>query len=223
MGDYVITIESINKLTPDVLRIVTNKPSGFEFDSGQAAKIAINKNEWKKEKRPFSFTNLPTSNSLEFTIKAYPENESMTNELLQLKEYDELLLQEAFGSIEYKGEGVFIAGGAGVTPFISIFRELNAKNEIGDNLLIFANKTREDILLEQEFSALLGSNYINILSEENVEGYFYGLITEGFLKEHITNFKQYFYLCGPPPMVASVEDHLVHLGAHKDYIIKEQF
>jgi len=223
MGNYILTIESVDNLTPDVLRIVTNKPLGFKFDAGQATKIAINKSGWQQEKRPFTFTNVPTSNSLEFTIKTYPENESMTNELLELKVGDELLLHDVFGSIHYIGEGVFIAGGAGITPFISILRTLKAKNEIGSNMLIFANKTRADIILEEEFRTLLGEAFINILSEENVEGYFHGLISEEFLKSQITNFKQNFYLCGPPPMVESVENHLVQLGVHKDYIIKEQF
>jgi ferredoxin-NADP reductase len=41
-----------------------------------------------------------------------------------------------FGAIEYKGEGVFIAGGAGVTPFIAILRQLQAENKIANNKLI---------------------------------------------------------------------------------------
>jgi ferredoxin-NADP reductase len=44
---------------------------------------------------------------------------------------------------------VFIARGAGVTPFISIFRYLRSKAEIGSNKLIFANKTKADIILER--------------------------------------------------------------------------
>lgn len=42
-----------------------------------------------------------------------------------------LILHEVFGTISYQGEGLFIAGGAGVTPFISLFRSLKSKNEIG--------------------------------------------------------------------------------------------
>ncbi|MCK7517280.1 MAG: hypothetical protein MZV64_05925 [Ignavibacteriales bacterium] len=51
---------------------------------------------------------------------------------MRLKKDNELILHDVFGAINYKGEGVFIAGGAGVTPFISIFRYLQSKNEIGD-------------------------------------------------------------------------------------------
>ena len=51
---------------------------------------------------------------------------------------DELILHKAFGAIAYKGEGVFIAGGAGVTPFISILRFLQSANKVGASKLIFA-------------------------------------------------------------------------------------
>lgn len=221
MGNHILKIASINNVTHDVLRIVTNKPTGFDFLPGQATNIAINKSGWLKEERPFSFTNLPTNNSLEFTIKTYPEKKSVTNELLHLKQDDELVLHDVFGAITYKGEGVFIAGGAGVTPFISIFRSLKAKNDIGNNMLLFANKTKADIILENEFKALLGDAFVNILSDEQIEGYHYGRITEEFLKANITDFTQQFYVCGPPPMIKEVEEQLMRLGVDKNQITKE--
>lgn len=223
MGNHILKIKSIDNVTHDVLRITTNKPSGFDFEPGQAAKIAINKSGWLKEERPFTFTNLPESESLEFTIKTYPEKESVTSKLLHLKQNDELVLHGVFGAIAYKGEGVFIAGGAGITPFISIFRDLKTKNEIGTNMLLFANKKKADIILEKELEDLLGDAFINILSEEEAEGYHHGIITEAFLKKNVTNFNQQFYICGPPPMIESVEKQLINLGVDKDHITKEIF
>ena len=223
MGNHILKIVSLNHLTHDVLRITTNKPVGFDFEPGQAANLAINKSGWLKEERPFSFTNLPANNSLEFTIKTYPEQESVTNELLDLKQDDELVLHEVFGAITYKGEGVFIAGGAGITPFISIFRNLKAINEIGKNKLLFANKTKADIILESEFKELLGDAFVNILSDEQVDNYQYGRVTEEFLKANVTDFNQQFYICGPPPMIKDVERLLINLGVNKNQITKEIF
>ncbi|MDP3394993.1 flavodoxin reductase [Sediminibacterium sp.] len=223
MGNHLLKITSINNITYNVLRIVTNKPNGFNFKPGQAANIAINKSGWLKEVRPFTFTNLPANNSLEFTIKTYPEQESVTNELLKLKQDDELVLHDVFGAITYKGEGVFIAGGAGITPFISIFRNLKAKNELGNNMLLFANKTRADIILESELNDMLGEAFVNILSDEEVQNYHYGRVTEEFLKENVTDFNQQFYICGPPPMIKDVEMQLINLGVTQDHITKEIF
>jgi ferredoxin-NADP reductase len=159
---------------------------------------------------------------LEFTIKAYPSHNGVTNELLQAKKDDELILHDVFGVIAYKGEGVFIAGGAGITPFICIFRYLQSKNEIGNNKLIFANKTNSDIILALEFKKLLRGNFINILSDEKTEEYAHGQITKDFLKSNITNFDKQFYVCGPPAMMVAIQEQLLNLGIDEKEIIVEE-
>lgn len=146
----------------------------------------------------------------------------MTKELLHLKKNDELILHDIFGSITYKDEGVFIAGGAGVTPFISIFRQLQLKNKIGNNKLIFANKTSDDVIHEEMFKNFLGKNFINILPEEKKDGYVHGHINEEFLKINIADLDTQIYLCGPDPMMVGIERQLKNLGGGK-LIIKEKF
>ncbi len=223
MAQHIVKIKSINKVTHDVLRIVTEKPIAYQFIPGQATDVSINNTDWKEEKRSFTFTCLPDNDFIEFTIKTYPSHKSVTNQLLQLNKEDELILHEVFGDINYKGEGVFIAGGAGVTPFIAIFRQLQKRQEIGNNKLIFANKTKADIILEEEFKNILGENFINILSDENIEGYEKGFITEDFLKAKMGDYNKYFYVCGPPPMMDAIEKMLANLHVNKKFIIKEAF
>lgn len=222
MENHLVKIKSIHKITHDVLKIVTEKPKQYTFTPGQATDVSINIDGWKEKRNPFTFTCLPDNEDLEFTIKTYPSHKGFTNQLLQLTKDDELILHEVFGAISYKGEGVFIAGGAGVTPFISIFRYLHFKNEIGNNKLIFSNKTKADIILEEEFEKLLGNNFINILTDEKTEGFVYGRITEDFLKEHIVINKN-IYLCGPPPMMDAIEKQLANLNIEEKLIIKEAF
>jgi len=223
MTQQVVRIKSIKHVTYDVLRIVTEKPQKHTFTPGQATEVSINKNGWKDKKKPFTFTSLPIDDLLEFTIKTYPSHKGVTNELLKLKMDDELILHDVFGAIAYKGEGIFIAGGAGVTPFICILRYLQSKKEIGNNKLIFANKTKDDIIHEEEFKNILGKNFINILSDEKADGYAHGQITEGFLKAHISNSSKNVYICGPPPMMDAIEKQLIHLKIDKKQIIKEAF
>jgi ferredoxin-NADP reductase len=223
MENYKVKVKAIENVTHDVLKIVTEKPQHYSFTPGQATEISINKNGWQKEKRPFTFTCLPGDDYLEFTIKTYPAHNGVTNQLLGLGINDELILHEVFGTIAYKGEGVFIAGGAGVTPFISIFRDLQSKNEVGTNKLLFANKTKADIILEQEFKKMLGDNFINILSADNADGYAHGHITEEFLKANITEPDKKIYLCGPEPMMDAIEKQLANLGVDERSIIKEEF
>lgn len=221
METHVVKIKSIEKVTHDVRRIVTEKPAGYHFNPGQATEVTINKIGWLEEKRPFTFTCLPEDDYLEFTIKTYPEHKGVTNELLSLKSGDELIVHDVWGAITYKNQGVFIAGGAGVTPFISIFRSLQSKNEIGNNVLIFANKTQADIILASEFKAMLGNAFINILSNEETVEYHYGLLNEDFLKSVISDFNRQIYVCGPPPMMDSVLNQLSRLGVGENAITVE--
>jgi len=223
MKQFIVPIKSIKHITHDVLKIVTEKPEGYRFKPGQATAVSINKPDWKNKKNPFTFTCLPLDPYLEFTIKTYPSHKGVTNELLHLTTGDTLIIREVFGAIQYKGEGVFIAGGAGVTPFISIFRDLQSKKEIGRNKLIFANKKKEDILHEAEFKQLLGDQFINILSDEQVDGYAFGRITSDFLVQNSGGIDQLFYLCGPPPMMEAIEKQLIDLHVVQSSIIKEAF
>jgi ferredoxin-NADP reductase len=115
------------------------------------------------------------------------------------------------------------AGGAGVTPFIAIFKQLEKNNQVGNNKLIFANKTKADIIFEDKFTTLLGDRFINILSDEQLEGYKHGYISAELIKKQMDGHLNYIYLCGPPPMMGAVEKHLAALGVADDFIVKEGF
>ena len=223
MKEYNVKILDIKNVTHDVKSLMVEKPKGYSFTPGQAADLAINKPNFIKEKRPFTFTSLNSWDYLEFTIKIYNDHNGVTKEIGNLKVGDELIISEPWGSIKYKGEGVFIAGGAGVTPFIAILRELKSKNIIVNNKLIFANKTETDIILKNEFEKILGKNFINILSHDKLEKYVYGFITEEFLKSNIDGFNKMFYLCGPPPMMDALTKILRNLNIQQDKLIMEEF
>jgi ferredoxin-NADP reductase len=223
MEEHRVKILDTVSVTHDVRLFRVEKPAGYSFKPGQATEVAINKQGLKEKKRPFTFTGLPDDDDLEFIIKTYPSHNGVTDELHQLNKSDELILHDVFGTIAYQGKGVFIAGGAGITPFIAIFRYLQAKNEIDGNMLIFGNKTKADIILKEELENLFGEAFINILSDEKAEGYTHGMITEDFLRQHITDFGKKFYVCGPPPMMKTVLKHLSNLGVDESSIVKEEF
>lgn len=221
MEEHIVKIISIEQVTHDVKRFRIEKPDGYSFIPGQATEVSVNTPELKNEKRPFTFTCLNSDPYLEFTIKIYPSHNGVTNELGKLNPGAELIIRDVWGAISYKGKGVFIAGGAGITPFISIFRDLRMKNEIPGNTLIFANKTKADIILENELSEMLGNAFINILSDEKVDNYFHGMISEDFLKNHPGDLNRKFYVCGPPPMMDAVLKQLANLGVGENSLTLE--
>lgn len=222
MENHIVKIISVEPVTHDVKRFTIQKPEGFKFIPGQATEVSVNTPALKNEKRPFTFTSLNDNKHLEFTIKIYDSHNGVTKELGKLKHGDELIIRDVWGAIEYKGEGVFIAGGAGVTPFIAILRQLQADNKIANNKLIFTNKTEKDIILKKEFNEMLGKNFINTLTDEKKEGYENGRIDYTFLKEKIDNFKQHFYVCGPPQFVTAISEALTQLGAKTDTVVFEK-
>ena len=216
-------IKSIEKVTHDVLGITLDKPAGLSYIPGQAVDIALNKPGWNEKKNCFTFTSLPDEEHIEFVIKTYPSHHGMTNELRSAKPGDEVLYYEPFGDIYFKGQGIFIAGGAGITPFIAIFKDLEKQGKISGNKLIFANKKKEDIILEDKFDALLGENFINILSDEQIEGYEHGYISADLIKKHSADDLKYYYLCGPDAMMNAVESQLESLGVEKEFVVREGF
>jgi len=221
MEEHIVKILSIDQVTHDVKRFRVEKPEGYSFVPGQATEVSVNRPELKNEKRPFTFTCLTREPYLEFTIKIYPSHNGVTNELGKLKPGAELIIRDVWGAISYKGKGVFIAGGAGITPFISIFRDLNSKNEVSGNRLIFANKKKADIILESELRNMLGMDFINILSDEKNDDYFHGMISLDFLRNHIGEMNRKFYVCGPPPMIDAVLKHLADLEVGENSITLE--
>ncbi len=221
MEKHPVQIKSIGFINHDVLHIETEKPVNYKYTPGQATHMRIDRDGIRDEKGAFTFTNLPEEKHLEFTIKTYPSHDGMTDKLRTLKAGDTLILEEVYGVIEYKGEGVFIAGGAGITPFISIFKMLAQEKRIGGNKLIFANKRKEDIILKDTFEPILGENFINILSDEKTDEYAKGKVDEAFLQQQVNDFSKYFYVCGPPKMIDAVEKSLKELGATESQIIKE--
>lgn len=221
MEEHRVKIISTGSITHDVKFFRVEKPAGYSFTPGQATDVSVNNPEKKKIKRPFTFTGLNHDPYLEFIIKKYPSHNGVTNEIHKLGPGDELIISDAWGAISYKGPGTFIAGGAGITPFVSIFRDLKTKNQVRGNRLIFANKTKADIILEEELRELLGRDFINILSEEDHPGYSHGMISEEFLRSNIGDFNTNFYLCGPPPMMTELKKQLSALGVEKNSITLE--
>lgn len=213
----------VEHLTHDVLHLKIEKPVGFSYEPGQAADISVDKPGWDDKLSPFTFVSLPDDDFLEFVIKTYPQRNRVTNQLLQLKVGDNVLLHKPFGSIRYRGNGIFIAGGAGITPFLAILKTLERSGKVNGNKLIFANKTQDDIIMKDYFSNLLGDNFINVLSEESKPGYEQGFVTAELIKKYSDSKLKFYYLCGPKPMMKAVGESLASLGINKEHIIIEEF
>lgn len=219
---HTLAISKIENITHNVRQFTFEKPEGFEFTPGQAAEVGIDKDGWRDADNPFTFTALPEWDELQFTIKIYPSHDGLTEQIGQLETGDRFIIGDPWGTIEYKGKGTFIAGGAGVTPFIAILRMLRERGELSGHRLIFANKREADIILRNEFDAMPGLEVVYVLSGEKKDGFEYGRIDKDMLQRLIGSTDEQFYVCGPDDMVDDINAALKDMGADPDGLTFEE-
>lgn len=221
---YQLTLQKIEPVTHDTHHLVFNRPEGFDFEPGQATDFALDKKGWRDEKRPFTFTNLPDSNTIEFVIKSYPDHDGVTEQIAKMEPGDTVTIEEPWGAINDEGKGTFIAGGAGITPFIAILRErLKEKGTLDGCKLIFSNSTEKDIILRDEFEAMPGLETVFTVTDQKSASVETETIDREFLEDHVDPKSGKFYICGPDKMVDDLSSTLKDMGVEDNRIVIEDF
>ena len=193
-----LTLKALAPVTHDTNHYVFDRPEGIDFEPGQAAALMLDREGWRDEDRPFTFTSQPEDTILEFVIKSYPDHDGVTKRLPDLTE-------------------------AGVTPFISILRRRSRDDALSGSQLLYSNKTEADIILKEEWERMDGLNPVFTVTDEESSDFSQGRIDRKFLEEHVQDFEgKIFYICGPEGFVDDVRDSLKGLGAEADNIITEE-
>lgn len=222
MESHIVKILEKDDVTHNVKRFLIEKPHGYTFKPGQATDVAINQSGLEKELRPFTFTSQPTDDHLEFIIKIYKGHDGITERLANLNEGDELIIHEVFGAITYKGPGLFIAGGAGITPFISILRHLSLNHQLARHTLLFANHSGKDIILKDELTMMLAADFVNVLSVAANSDTSGQQIDQPFLAQYLREPGAFYYICGPDQFILDIMSYLKNLGIAESNLIIEQ-
>jgi len=219
-----VKILDIADVTHNVRRYTLERPEGYSFTPGQATEVSLDEEGWRDSRHPFTFTALPDAPVLEFTIKSYfgTGGAGMTERLYGYRPGQSLLLRDVWGTITYKGPGIFIAGGAGVTPFIAILRDLHHRNELAGNTLIVSNRTEADIILRDEFEAMRGLETVWTVTGDPQSALLHERIGPAFLRRHVSDPARQIYLCGPDDMVKELRGTLADLGASVDNVTWEK-
>ncbi|MEM8579207.1 MAG: FAD-binding oxidoreductase, partial [Pseudomonadota bacterium] len=208
-------------LTHDTYRYIFDRPANLDFEPGQAAELTLHKEGWTDEGRAFTFTSLPSDDDLEFVIKSYPSHSGVTELLPDLPLGGAVELDGPFGAIKDQGPGVFLAAGAGITPFIAILRARAQAGTLDGCHLVFSNKTAGDIILRDDWAAMDGLRVTHVLADEEVEGAHKGEVDAAFLKAQEVDLSGHVYICGPQGYVDAMRDAVTELGVAKDKIITE--
>lgn len=217
-----MTLKMIEPVTHDTNHLIFDRPEGFEFAPGQGVELHLLKKGWEDKGRPFTPVTLPYEPTLEFVIKSYPEHNGVTEQIGKMQPGDEVGMEGPFGAISDEGPGIFIAGGAGITPMIAILRKrLQDHGTLDGSTLIFANKTEADIIWRDRFEAMNGLQTVFVVDEANAN-----VPQQRLDREYLSQFVEpdsLCYLCGPPPMMKAVRAAIRELGVKDSRIVEEKF
>jgi Predicted ferric reductase len=212
-------------------------------EAGQFASIRVFRNGVWTEPHPFTLSSSPEDETLCMTIK---KSGAFTNTIPEIEPGTPIECAGPFGQfchgIEDQREIVMIAGGVGITPFLSVlrhFKEIGADNDI---MLFWANKTYADAFAAQEledYTTILRLHVVHVLSRVEPQNrksapvftdarpgrvsFEYGRISQELLRRHIVTTNAAFYLCGPPAMQQTVLDELAKCGVDPQGVRKEAF
>jgi predicted ferric reductase len=216
-------VMSVVKLNENVLQIgLEAKDRELKFIPGQFVFIRFLGEGVSSESHPFTISSIPEDGKLEFNIKFLGD---FTSQLKNLKEGDRAMISKPYGKFSYKEfkakEQIWIAGGIGVTPFLSMARSL-PKNSSQKIDLYYCIKNEKEIILKNE---------LDLLSQQKSNFNIYYWMSEG--KDFITAnnilelssgvISKEIFLCGPVSFMESLRLQFVKLGVKNNNIHWEKF
>ena len=217
---HTLTLKSIDPVTHDTWHLTFDHPEEFQFEPGQATHMALDKDGWRDKDRPFTMTSAPGADVVEFVIKSYPDHDGVTEQIPHMTPGDTVLAEDPAGAITDHGTGVFLAAGAGITPFIAILDKHARENLTGDRL-IFANKADRDIILQDKWDSMEGVMPTYVISDQPDTDYVAGRIDKSMLQDLLTDLDRTFYICGPGGFVDAMRDALTELTVPKSQMVIE--
>ena len=137
----------------------------------------------------------------------------------QAKEGDRFVMTEPSGEFHYetlrdKKHIVCVAGGSGITPFLSMAKSEAEGDEPYEMTLFYGARTQDRIAFRSELDALAekGIRVVYVLSDEEREGFAHGFVTAALLEQYVDIRDVTFFLCGPQPMYAFLLKELAPYG-----------
>jgi ferredoxin-NADP reductase len=227
MTTYTLTLRAIESLTHDTHRYITTRPEGYGFRAGQANHWSIDRSGFEDAQKPFTITSLPDEEHLEFVIKSYPtdqypEHDGFTEMLPTLEPGQRIRVDAASGDIGDEGPGLFVAGGAGVTPFIPILKKRQRDGRLDGCKLLFSNKVERDIILCDLWEGMEGLETLFTLTDEAQSRLPKKQVDIELLRQNLRSHHEKVYVCGPPPMMKSVIADLRRMGVEEERIVVEK-
>lgn len=197
------------------------KPTGekMNYKAGQFIFLKIQNPNLSKETHPFSISSA-TGDSLKIAIK---ELGDYTKKIGSVKVGDKAEMEGPYGTFSFENFGknqVWVAGGVGITPFLSMLRTLNKINADFNIDLYYSVKDEKKLAFKEEIEKISG---------KNIKFHFWVSSKDGFIDADSINKKTLnlkdrdILICGPSIMMSSLNKQLLQIGIKKSNIHIEDF
>ncbi len=226
-----MVVEEVVRETRDTNTLIM-KPAGgcgFSYRPGQFAFLELRRPGRRSEEHPFTIASSPTAgDSISFTIK---ESGDFTRTIGETKPGDTARIIAPFGRFSLMHDQpfkmVFIAGGVGITPIMSMIRYLRDTADEREVVLLDANKSEEDIIFREEIESLpknFSTTFILSAPSPEWRGEF-GFVDSPVIEKYCASVLDtaHFYICGPEPMILSVLASLTEIGIQPKRLHTERF
>jgi len=217
------TIESFRFFSEEKLDFIPGQFLQVIFDEQNKDNKILNKY--------LSFSVSPTKKYIEVTKRL--SDSDFSKRLRSLRINDKILLRAPLGNCVFKDEYreiAFLIGGIGITPVISIIEYILDKRLSTDVILLYSNRTEEEIAFKKELDNWQAINK-NIKVFYTITDYppkntncTFGPITKDLLLEKVFDIeKRIFFIFGPPKMVEAIKCLCLDSGCDKESIKTESF
>ncbi|MEM5828031.1 MAG: FAD-dependent oxidoreductase [Candidatus Aenigmatarchaeota archaeon] len=230
---YSSKIISKNIINEKIIEICLEKPKDFNFKAGQyiiLKLVNLPENVEGGNKRAFSIASSPLDEKIcLITNRGVSEYKKYLEEKLKVGEdveifgpFGNMTLEENYKII------TFLAGGAGIAPFLSMIRYVFQKN-LDIKMFLFYSEKKFDYLVYlselKEYEKLGKLNLIITLTQEKREGFEFGRINKEMIKRHLSDYlnESAFYIAGSPEFVESMKSYLKELEVNEERIKTEKW
>lgn len=233
-------IAQVTELAPDTkrFRFVPDPARGTTecapFLAGQYLNIHLTINGMPVN-RAYSISSSPKNareGYYELTLKYVQDGLVSRYVLDNWKEGDEVELSGPAGTFYYSPlrdakTVVCLAGGSGITPFLSLANAIADGDEDFRMILLYGSRTEDAILYKAEFDRLAKDDRIqvvHVLSDEEKPGFEHGFISADLIREYTPAGEPYsVFVCGPQGMYRFVDQEIEKLGLARKYVRHELF
>lgn len=204
---------------------VVLKPIGIplSYNPGQFAYLSVRCPGIDPEAHPYSFTTAANGPYIRFVIKELGDD---TATMKNLTVGSKAFLEGPFGDFTYHNsrnkKQIWVAGGVGVTPFLSLARSLK-KNSAYRVHLFYASDRLEDTVFLREL-LMIQKTIPEVFELTVVNKNISGFVSVDLMQKQLGDLTTYdFFICGPPPMLKILKSGLVKARVSSTQVYTEEF